>query len=221
MCFVGFSMWLFSAGENAGGLILLFIGLPIALYGYHLWEKITFLMWTRQALREYGVPSIFDFFKEKISEFRRGLSFDHEIISDFTYGLKEDDTRDELLDVYHHENENVINIPISYLLLTRRDDAISFNKRYNNGTLRLYQEKIIFTSNGGVIEIDLDDVKIIKKLGINPPKGIVIIDNANNEYTLCFDAKKYEQYSLIRLIKQHLKKINREELLDSNFKDLL
>jgi hypothetical protein len=39
--------------------ITFFIGLIITAYRVHLWNKITHIMWTRQALREYGVPSIF------------------------------------------------------------------------------------------------------------------------------------------------------------------
>lgn len=37
-------------GIVSGGLLV--------LYGWHWWNKITHIMWTRQALREYGVPSI-------------------------------------------------------------------------------------------------------------------------------------------------------------------
>ena len=33
------------------------VGLVIFAYGAHLWSKITHIMWTRQALREYGAPS--------------------------------------------------------------------------------------------------------------------------------------------------------------------
>ena len=41
------------------GLFLFLVGLVLAIYGAHLWNKITHIMWTRQALREYGVPSLF------------------------------------------------------------------------------------------------------------------------------------------------------------------
>ncbi len=36
---------------------LFIIGVIIVAYGAHYWDKVNFIMWTRQALREYGCPS--------------------------------------------------------------------------------------------------------------------------------------------------------------------
>jgi len=38
-------------------LVSFLLGLIVTLYGLHYWSKVTHIMWTRQALREYGVPS--------------------------------------------------------------------------------------------------------------------------------------------------------------------
>ncbi len=41
-------------------ILVAFIGFGLYLYGRHYWDKVTHVIWTRQALREYGVPSKFD-----------------------------------------------------------------------------------------------------------------------------------------------------------------
>ena len=46
--------------QEALGIIMCVFGLISFLYGIHLWRKVTHIMWTRQAVREYGAPSIME-----------------------------------------------------------------------------------------------------------------------------------------------------------------
>jgi hypothetical protein len=57
-------LFLFSYENPATSFALIFFGLitgsVLAAYGQHQWSKITHIMWTRQALREYGSPTIIE-----------------------------------------------------------------------------------------------------------------------------------------------------------------
>jgi hypothetical protein len=55
---VGFASLSFEA-FIVGGLVCI-LGVVIMAYGKHQWNKITHIMWTRQALREYGATSIIE-----------------------------------------------------------------------------------------------------------------------------------------------------------------
>jgi hypothetical protein len=60
MCIIGFPLLvvslplIFLAGL---GLLIFGLGAILCAYGQHYWEKVTSIMWTRQALREYGAPT--------------------------------------------------------------------------------------------------------------------------------------------------------------------
>ena len=66
----GFFIGIYEAGSayKSGGdpwvafiACIIFISIPgiiMACYGEHYWKKVTHIMWTRQALREYGVVSL-------------------------------------------------------------------------------------------------------------------------------------------------------------------
>jgi uncharacterized membrane protein YidH (DUF202 family) len=208
--------------------ITFFIGLVIAAYGAHLWNKITHIMWTRQALREYGVPSIF------VKEVKSQLSLN----SDDIHGNEEQTLGDsEALKAYLDmldqrlvegkiseatykalkekfeakvklaqeekisQREYPFFIPIARGNIRNKDGSIA--QYFGKGKLKLNQNEICFIEdeNNERIKIKLPDIKSTRVFGVMEPYGIFIDVRGTSNYQFYIDAEQSEMISLLKSLK--------------------
>jgi len=66
---IGLGLLISLAGGGAIGIPILILGFVLIAYGSHYWSKVTHIMWTRQALREYEASSIIEEKSKKICKF--------------------------------------------------------------------------------------------------------------------------------------------------------
>jgi len=211
--------------------VTFFIGLVITAYGAHLWNKITHIMWTRQALREYGVPSIF--VKEAKSQI--SLSSD-DILSDERSMLADKETLEGYLDMLDQRlaegkiseatyktlkekfevkikqvreekissQEYPFFIPVKRGNIRNKDGSIA--QRFGKGKLKLNRNEMCFIEdeNNERIKIRLPDIEGIRMFGVMEPYGILINVKGTSNYKFYIDADRSEMVNLLKSLKHKI-----------------
>jgi len=221
--------------------ITFFIGLIITAYGAHLWNKITHIMWTRQALREYGVPSIF--VKEAKSQVSLNsgdihsnegpILTDNEAlkgyldmldqrlaegkISEATYETLKEKFEAKIKLVQEEKTsprEYPLFIPVERGKIRNKDGSIA--QYFGKGKMKLNQNEICFIEdeNKERIKIKLPDIKSIRVFGIMEPYGILIDMKGASNYQFYIDADQSEMVSLLKSLKHKIEVMGFRDKVD-------
>jgi hypothetical protein len=221
--------------------ITFFIGLVITAYGAHLWNKITHIMWTRQALREYGVPSIF--VKEAKSQVRLGSD---DIPGDEGSMLAEKETLENYLDMLDRQlaegkiseatytalkekfeakikqvreektslRSHPFFMPVERGKIRNKDGSIA--QYFGKGKLKVNQKEICFIEdeNNERIKIKLSNVEGIRVFGVMEPYGILINVQGPSNYQFYIDADESEMVGLLESLKHKIEAMGLRDKVD-------
>jgi hypothetical protein len=223
-----------SQPPNFLAVIITFItGFVILAYGAHLWNKITHIMWTRQALREYGVPSIFvkeakrqlPLTSEEMPSDERFLLDDENSIeryldmleqrllegkiSEATYmALKqkfEEKIRKEKIKKEREKIEKELHEPLFIPIKAGNSNCGFVVNYFNEGKLEVNKDKIIFMENTGrKVEIEFPNILKIQQMGISVPYGIQINVTGNFYYQFYIDANIEDTIVILKSLEEKI-----------------